>query len=91
MEQIKGTNSSRLPPCQKVLQKKIARANYVAHMCMWKHAATADPTNGIDVLSSGWKLENDKFAVCCMENKCPPQFPRTLRVILMRMLMKMKH
>ena len=59
IEKIKYTDPWCLPPCKDVLQQKIKRANFVAHL--WKNARQSNPIK-VPALGHGWRLtDNNKL------------------------------
>lgn len=59
MDKIKGIDAGMLPPCEKVLNQKLARSNYVAYL--WKHANLRDPLQDMEPTDHGWKQANGVF------------------------------
>lgn len=57
---IKGVNPSSLPPCRKVLLKKLKRTHYVA--AMWKNASSQKPCTSAPE-ENGWILDNGKYSI----------------------------
>ena len=53
---IKRIDCAQLPPCAKVLQKKIERSNYVE--ILWANADKCNTAENMDPKQYGW-LEND--------------------------------
>ena len=61
--QVKKINCSSLPPCEKVLDLHLQRANYIA--LMWRRAHTEQPTKGLHPLNYGWVANDDGLYVPC--------------------------
>ena len=71
LEKIMGADASMLPPCMKVLEQKVKRANYISYM--WKHAHLANPTKDLNPCESGWLLVDDRYALKWFEGEQIPQ------------------
>lgn len=56
LEKIKSSDPCCLPPCQKALQQKLLRTNYVAYI--WKNAREANPVE-FGPVGHGWKIDTD--------------------------------
>ena len=59
LEKIKGIDAGMLPPCNDVLNQKLARCNYVAYL--WKCAHRRDPLANINPTDHDWKEINEVF------------------------------
>ena len=55
----RGADASTLPPCQRVLEQKIKRANLVS--LIWKKANLRDPVGIHNPTNHGWTLENVEY------------------------------
>lgn len=60
LNSIKGINPSSMPPCAKVLRKKLERANYIAQM--WKKASSQKPCDEPPD-GHGWLLDDGTYAI----------------------------
>jgi len=70
IEKIKSTDPCCLPPCKDVLQQKIKRANYVAHL--WKNARNSNPIQ-FQAHDHGWKLvDTNKLEIVWFEGSQSP-------------------
>ena len=58
-DRLKMVDCGLLPPCQKVLLKKILRAQLVARM--WFNADQAEPNFGLDPTNFGWRMVDGCF------------------------------
>ena len=59
VKKLRKINCSLLPPCQKVLQQKILRAQYVSQV--WSKAADKNPSEGLCPSQYGWKKEENRW------------------------------
>ena len=60
LHSIKGVNPSSMPPCAKVLRKKLDRANYVSRM--WKRAASQKPCDNHPD-GHGWVFDSGTYKI----------------------------
>ena len=62
MKKLRKINCSLLPPCQKVLQQKILRAQYVSQV--WSKAADKNPSEGLCHHNMGGKRKKIDGSGC---------------------------
>lgn len=71
LSKIKKVDCSLLPPTLKTLEMKVLRTQYVT--CMWTHAGTPCPTEGISPLDYGWSIDNTVLQPVWFEGRAMPE------------------
>lgn len=74
MERIKLADPCVLPPCTKVLAKKIERCNYIAHTWKNAHSSNLLSVDAISQVSSGSKISKDgSYQINWFDGECLPK------------------
>ena len=60
-----------LPPCQRTLEQKVNRANYVS--LLWARAGSPKPAEGLDPLNFGWKERGSVLSPVWYIGPCVPE------------------
>ena len=71
-QQLRKFDSSQLPPCDKVWQKKLLRTQYISKL--YYEADTKIPAEGMDPLQYGWKLESGHHVPVWYDGSSYPDF-----------------
>ena len=59
LQNTKKIDCALLPPCQSTLIMHAKRSRYIS--ALWARSCRADPSAGLDPLSSGWKMDGERL------------------------------
>ena len=75
-DNVRKLDAASLPPCSRVLLKKLKRSSYIARL--WRNCFNADPQDQ-DVLSFGWRMEDGHYNIQWFDGDAAPKIVDVVR------------